>query len=41
MRLTAPFGVKRQDAGGNIFEDGFDQLAAAFEFLERLAEGFA
>src|SRR5487761_246840 len=29
-------GVERQDAGGNVFEDGFHQFAAALDFFEGL-----
>ena len=31
-------GVQGDHAGGNVFEDGFHQLAAAFEFLHGLLE---
>src|SRR5215472_5031475 len=29
-------GIEREHAGGDIFEYRFDELAAAFEFLDRL-----
>ena len=31
-------GVEGNDAGGNVFEDGFHELAAALEFLDGLLE---
>ena len=34
--LNAPSGIQVNDAGGNIFEHGFHQLAAALEFLHGL-----
>src|SRR5258706_1699152 len=36
--LDHAFGIEVDDAGGNIFENGFHQLAAAFEFLDGLLE---
>ena len=45
MRVTAAvfaqdvaFGVERDDAGRDVFENRFHQLAAAFEFLDGLLE---
>jgi hypothetical protein len=36
--LDHAFSVEVDDARGNIFEDGFHKLAAAFEFLNGLLE---
>src|SRR6266446_151467 len=36
--LDCAFGVQIDDAGGNIFENGFHELAAAFKFLHGLLE---
>ena len=38
VRRIVPARIQRNHAGGNIFEHGFHQLAAAFEFLHGLLQ---